>query len=63
MLAHALDIARAAGQTDIAIDADPNSLGFYLSRGARLLADVAAPIDGQPQRVRPQLLLATLPQA
>ncbi|WP_186338787.1 GNAT family N-acetyltransferase [Chromobacterium vaccinii] len=63
LLAHALDIARAAGQTDIAIDADPNSLGFYLSRGARLLADVAAPIDGQPQRVRPQLLLATLPQA
>ncbi|AVG16712.1 GNAT family N-acetyltransferase [Chromobacterium vaccinii] len=63
LLAQALDIARAAGQTDIAIDADPNALGFYLSRGARRLADVAAPIDGQPQRVRPQLLLATLPPA
>ncbi|AXE31243.1 N-acetyltransferase [Chromobacterium phragmitis] len=59
LLGRALDIARAAGQTDIAIDADPNALGFYQSFGARRQSVVSAPIEGQPERVRPQLLLAT----
>jgi predicted N-acetyltransferase YhbS len=51
--------AAAAGQSELRIDADPNALGFYLARGARHVADVAAPITGNPGRYRPQLLLST----
>lgn len=51
--------AAEAGQSHLRIDADPNALGFYLARGARHVADVAAPITGNPGRYRPQLLLST----
>ncbi len=47
------------GHKEVAIDADPYAEAFYLSQGARRIAVIAAPIAGEPLRVRPQLLLAT----
>ena len=59
LLSHAAGLAAQSGVTSIAIDADPNAEAFYLANGARRVGEVAAPIDGEPHRVRPQLLLAT----
>jgi GNAT superfamily N-acetyltransferase len=59
LLRQALQVAREAGRKEVAVDADPNAEGFYLSFGARRIGEREAPIDGQPRRVRPQLLLAT----
>lgn len=59
LLGHATARARSAGVGAIAIDADPHAEGFYRRCGAQRRGAVAAPIAGQPQRVRPQLLLAT----
>jgi hypothetical protein len=42
------------------IDADPHAEAFYRACGALRIGGVAAPIDGQPQRVRPQLVLSTV---
>ena len=47
------------GQSELAIDADPNATDFYLACGALVVDRVAAPIPGQPQRARPQLRLRT----
>jgi GNAT superfamily N-acetyltransferase len=57
LLARACAFARESGQFEIAIDSDPNAAGFYHACGARLVGDVAAPIEGQPDRVRPQFTL------
>jgi len=59
LLRQALLVARQAGRTEVAIDADPNAEGFYLSCGARRVGERAAPIAGQPRRILPQLRLAT----
>lgn len=59
LLAWAVDLAAAGGQAELAIDADPNAEGFYRAHGARVVGSVAAPIDGDPARVRPQLRLPT----
>lgn len=61
LFAHAADRARALGATEMHIDAEPHAEPFYLSRGARRLDAVAAPIDGEPARVRPQLTLRLEP--
>lgn len=58
LLAHAAGEAARAGAIALAIDADPNAQGFYLRCGAVRVGWLAAPIDGQPDRERPQLLLA-----
>ena len=58
LLLHAVDTARRAGATEILIDADPNAEAFYLSCGAVRRGQVAAPIPGEPGRVRPQLALS-----
>ncbi len=58
LLRHARAQAAAAGAPAIAIDAEPHAESFYLARGAVRQALVAAPIRGQPERVRPQLLIA-----
>ncbi len=58
LLSCAVDVAAVNGAAAIAIDADPNSEPFYLACGAQRIGVVAAPIEGAPQRVRPQLLLA-----
>jgi GNAT superfamily N-acetyltransferase len=58
LLARAVEVAARAGQTMLAIDADPHAEAFYLAVGARRIGEIAAPIMGQGDRVRPQLLLA-----
>ena len=55
LLEHALDFAFARGAPEVTVDADPNAERFYLACGARRLGEVAAPIPGRPDRVRPQL--------
>jgi ribosomal protein S18 acetylase RimI-like enzyme len=61
LMRHACAVAAAAGQREIAIDADPNALGFYTACGARVVGQVAAPLPGDPGRTRPQLRIATAP--
>jgi ribosomal protein S18 acetylase RimI-like enzyme len=55
LLAHALVTAARGGAREVTVDADPNAESFYLECGAIRRGDVAAPIPGQPKRVRPQL--------
>ena len=56
LLAHALQHARAGGAREMRIDADPHAEAFYASHGAVRVGQVSAPIEGQPHRVRPQLV-------
>ena len=58
LLTHALVQARLGGAQRLLIDADPHAEPFYLQRGAIRTGEVAAPIPGQPGRVRPQLTFA-----
>lgn len=46
------------GHAHVRIDSDPNAEAFYLRCGATRQGEVAAPVPGDPGRVRPQLLLA-----
>ena len=57
LLGRAQREALAGGQTELAIDADPNAVSFYIAKGARQVGEVPAPIAGEPDRVRPQLRL------
>lgn len=57
LLAWVQHLAHEAGQPELTIDADPNAEGFYLSCGAYRVGCLPAPIEGQPDRVRPQLCL------
>jgi GNAT superfamily N-acetyltransferase len=61
LLAHAIEVARTMGARQILIDADPNAEKFYVRCGAVVTESVPAPIDGQPNRVRPQLRIAISP--
>jgi GNAT superfamily N-acetyltransferase len=54
---HLLAHARANDQSALRVDSDPNAEAFYLHLGARRVGEVAAPIEGQPTRTRPQLML------
>jgi len=58
LLALAVREASAAGCRQLHIDADPNAEPFYLACGAVRSGAKPAPIDGQPLRVRPQLVLS-----
>ena len=58
LLAHAIQTAANAGASAINIDADPYAEAFYLACGAKRIGMVAAPIAEQPNRARPQLVLA-----
>ena len=58
LLEHASQTAAEGGATSIVVDADPNAEPFYLRCGARRVGAVPAPIAGQSNRVRPQLVLA-----
>jgi GNAT superfamily N-acetyltransferase len=60
LLAWARQQAAAAGQQELAIDADPNAEGFYQTCGARRVGALAAPVAGDPARLRPQLRLRTV---
>ena len=55
LLNHALDLAAKGGARSVVVDADPNAESFYLECGATRYAAVPAPIEGQPERIRPQL--------
>ena len=57
LFSHAMQTATMGGARVIAIDSDPNAEAFYVSRGAKRVGTVAAPITGQPDRIRPQLEL------
>lgn len=59
LLAHALAVAAAAGQRRLSIDADPHAAGFYRKCGACETGAVAAPVGGEPHRVRPQFEIET----
>lgn len=58
LLKHAVGIVGQSGATALEIDADPNAEKFYIACGASTLFSVAAPIEGQPNRERPQMLLS-----
>jgi len=58
LVRHLLAHARTNGQSALRVDSDPNAEGFYLHLGARRVGEVAAPIEGQPSRTRPQLILS-----
>ena len=59
LLSDAATVAAEGGAAAIAIDADPNAERFYTACGAAPVASLPAPIEGAPDRVRPQLLLVT----
>jgi len=59
LLARAAEHLSSIGIASLHIDSDPNAEPFYLACGAVRAGEVAAPIDGQSHRVRPQLRLAT----
>lgn len=52
-------LAQVAGEEAIHIDSDPHALGFYRACGASVVGSVAAPIEGEAGRVRPQLRMPT----
>ncbi len=56
LFSHAAGIVRRGGAKAIAIDADPHAEAFYIKCGATRMGAEAAPIAGDPDRVRPQLL-------
>jgi GNAT superfamily N-acetyltransferase len=58
LVLHAVQTAALGGASSIHIDADPNAELFYVACGAARIGEVAAPIAGQPNRIRPQLVLA-----
>ncbi|KAA3640753.1 MAG: GNAT family N-acetyltransferase [Proteobacteria bacterium] len=58
LLGHALREVANRGYDELFIDADPNAEDFYVACGAERVAVKAAPIIGQIQRVRPQLVLS-----
>ncbi|MFQ1062402.1 GNAT family N-acetyltransferase [Bordetella trematum] len=58
LLADARALARSRGIELLHIDADPHAEPFYLSQGARRVGAIAAPLPGQPERLRPQLILS-----
>lgn len=57
LLGHAKSVAAAGGAKTIRIDADPNAEAFYLACGAVCTGAQPAPIDSNPDRVRPQMVL------
>jgi predicted N-acetyltransferase YhbS len=59
LLRQALERLAAAGVDEVAIDADPHAEGFYAALGARRVGVLAAPIEGERLRARPQLRLRT----
>ena len=58
LLLQAVRVAGEHGALALSIDADPNAERFYLASGAHRVGAIAAPVDGRPDRVRPQLLLS-----
>ncbi|MBV8466530.1 MAG: GNAT family N-acetyltransferase [Burkholderiales bacterium] len=62
LMRHAITALASRGVAHLHIDSDPNAEPFYLAVGATRVGEYAAPIDGEPQRIRPQLRLSTPPR-
>ncbi|MBI3714900.1 MAG: GNAT family N-acetyltransferase [Betaproteobacteria bacterium] len=58
LVGYGMRAAMLAGAAEIFIDADPYAEKFYRSCGARRIGEVPAPIEGEPARVRPQMIIA-----
>ncbi|WP_369684871.1 GNAT family N-acetyltransferase [Collimonas fungivorans] len=59
LLRHAAGLAAGQGVENLTIDAEPYAEPFYIACGAQRIGVVAAPLEGEPLRQRPQMLLAT----
>lgn len=59
LLTAAGQLAAAQGASSLHIDADPYAEAFYQALGAQRIGTIAAPIEGQPERQRPQMRLTT----
>ena len=59
LLIHAIGLAASHGIAELTIDAEPNAEAFYLACGAHRVGSVPAPIAGDPDRRRPQLVIPT----
>ncbi len=57
LLEHAATFAMQGGARALSIDADPYAEPFYVACGAKTVGVKAAPIEGMPDRVRPQMVL------
>lgn len=57
LLAHAAHHLAASGLACLHIDSDPHAEAFYIACGAVRLGQVAAPLEGDRHRFRPQLQL------
>jgi GNAT superfamily N-acetyltransferase len=55
----ALHELAVSGVDVLHIDADPHAEPFYLACGAVRVGALAAPVEGEPGRVRPQMRLST----
>lgn len=58
LLTHCLQSLAALGIETLHIDADPHAEGFYRRCGATTVGATPAPLEEQPDRMRPQLRLA-----
>ena len=56
MFDHAIEVAKKGGARAVTIDADPFAESFYVACGAVRSHTVAAPIEANANRVRPQML-------
>ncbi len=57
LLLTAARVAACNGARAIHIDSDPNAEAFYLACSAVRTGSIAAPVEGDAARVRPQMLL------
>jgi GNAT superfamily N-acetyltransferase len=56
LLMHASHTAAEGGATLLRIESDPYAEQFYIACGAERVGAVVAPIEGEPDRIRPVLL-------
>ncbi|MCL4744471.1 MAG: GNAT family N-acetyltransferase [Burkholderiaceae bacterium] len=59
LLEHAARYLAGVRVATLHIDSEPGAEPFYISCGALRVGERAAPIEGRPNRVRPQLCLST----
>ena len=59
LISHATATMAQRGIAQLLIDSEPHAEAFYLAMGAMRIGERAAPIVGEPLRIRPQLRLAT----
>lgn len=57
LLEHARGVAAMPGVREMRVDSDPNAEAFYLAQGWRRAGATPAPVEGDPGRVLPLLVL------